>query len=39
MFFQDNQDKPSVKKIILYSIAIFVFFVALGYIGERMGWV
>ncbi len=39
MFWQDDKDKPSVKKIIVYSIVIFVVLVLLGFVGERMDWV
>lgn len=39
MFWQDDKDKPSVKKIIVYSIVIFVVLALLGFVGERMDWV
>ena len=35
---QNNDDKPSVKKIIIYSVAIFVLLVLLGYFGTKFGW-
>ena len=34
---QNNENKPSVKKIIIYSIAIFVILVIAGYLGEWSG--
>ena len=35
---QNNDDKPSVKKIIIYSVSIFVLLVLLGYVGTKYGW-
>lgn len=37
MFWQDDKDKPSVKRIIFYSILIPVVLIIVGFIGERMG--
>ncbi len=35
LFPQDNNNKPSVKKIIIYSIAIFVLLIVLGMLNEH----
>lgn len=39
MFGMDPNKKPSVKKILIYCIVISSFFILLGFIGERVGWV
>ncbi len=37
LFPQDNDNKPSIKKIIIYSVAIFVLLIVLGMINEHFG--
>lgn len=36
---RDPQNQPSIKKIIIYSVSIFVILVVLGYCGEWFGWI
>lgn len=36
LFWQDDNDKPSVKKIIAYSIAIPVILILIGIVGEKL---
>lgn len=38
LFGQDDNNKPSVKKILLYCVVITAVLLALGFVGERLGW-
>lgn len=37
MFWQDDKDKPSPKKILFYCIALTLGFFLLGFIGSKLG--
>lgn len=36
LFWQDDKDKPSIKKIIAYSIAIPVILILIGIISDKL---
>lgn len=38
LFGQDDNNKPSVKKILLYCVVITAVLLTLGFVGERLGW-
>lgn len=37
LFWQDEDKRPSPKKILFYCIALVVVFFLIGYIGEKLG--
>ncbi|MGI5958018.1 MAG: hypothetical protein ACOX60_01185 [Massiliimalia sp.] len=38
LFWQDDDQKPSPKKILFYCIALVVIFFLIGFIGDKMGF-